>query len=80
MGFTDISRRTTPDRVMGMLDELYCLLDVEAEGAGLYKVETIGARGGWARGERERLCFWGFGGTSAPGHTAMVPLAASAAA
>jgi hypothetical protein len=54
VGFTDISRRTTPDRVMGMLDELYCLLDVEAEGAGLYKVETIGACGGWARGERER--------------------------
>ena len=42
VGFTDISQRMPPEKVMKMLDRMYRRFDALALQHGLYKVETIG--------------------------------------
>ena len=41
-GFTDLSSRLPPSRVISLLNDLYCVMDYVADRFGLYKVETIG--------------------------------------
>ncbi len=42
VGFTDISSRKPPAKVMNMLDRLYSRMDSTCTAYGLFKVETIG--------------------------------------
>jgi len=42
VGFTALSQRTTPEALVGMLDELFSAFDRLAEKHGLEKIKTIG--------------------------------------
>lgn len=42
VGFTVISSKLEPEKVMDMLDKLYSAFDILATNYGLFKVETIG--------------------------------------
>jgi class 3 adenylate cyclase len=42
VGFTALSQRTTPELLVGMLDELFSVFDRLAEELGLEKIKTIG--------------------------------------